>query len=306
MYKSAMALQSTLPNLLNFCAAFELGSFSKAARQLGVTPQAASRSVVRLEETLGVTLFRRTTRSVTPTDEARAYYRAAKQALELLQHAELEVARRDGSHAGVVRLSAPTSFGHHRVLPSLAAFRERYPGVELEIHVGNRNVDFTRDGYDLAIRMGAIREKGLVARKLGDFPLGVYGAPAYFARHAPPRTLAQLEDHACITFIMPGSGRPLPWAFLPGPRTFTPRAAVRCSEDVLALVTLARSGLGLIQIYDFLVEREVERGLLVEVLRDQRGASRPFSLVYPAAPQRSPATRALIEFILGLSVARTS
>jgi len=299
----ATPLQSTLPNLLTFCAAVELGSFSKAARKLGVTPQAASRSVVRLEETLGVTLFRRTTRTITATDEARAYYRSAKQALELLQRAEVEVTRPAGGQAGLVRLSAPTSFGHHRLLPSLAPFRERYPGIELEIHVGNRNVDFARDGYDLAIRMGTIREKGLIARKLGDFPLGVYGAPAYFARHAPPRTLAQLESHACITFIMPGSGRTLPWTFAPGatssPRTFTPASGLRCSEDVLALVTLARAGLGLIHIYDFLVEREVERGQLVEVLRDQRGASRPFSLVYPATPQRSPATRALIEFILG-------
>ncbi len=292
------ALQSTLPNLLTFCAAFELGSFSKAARKLGVTPQAASRSVVRLEETLGVSLFRRTTRTVTPTDEARVYYRTAKQALELLQSAELEVARRDNSQSGVVRLSAPTSYGHHRLLPSLASFRERYPGIELELHVGNRNVDFTRDGYDIAIRMGTIREKGLIARKLGDFPLGVYGSPAYFARHGAPRTPAQLEDHACITFVMPGSGRALPWTFGPGAGTFTPRSTLRCSEDVLALVTLARAGLGLIQLYDFLVERDVERGLLVEALRDHRAASRPFSLVYPATPKRSPAARTLIEFLL--------
>lgn len=294
-----MALQSTLPNLLTFCAAFELGSFSKAARKLGITPQAASRSVVRLEETLGVTLFRRTTRTVTPTDEARAYYRTARQALELLQHAELAVARREGAHAGIVRLSAPTSFGHYRLLPSLAAFRERYPAIELELHIGNRNVDFTREGYDLAIRMGTIREKGLIARKLGDFPLGIYGSPSYLARRAPPRTPAQLEDHECIAFVMPSTGRVLPWTLVPAPRTFTPRSTVRCTEDVLALVTLARAGLGLIQIYDFLVEKDVERGLLVEVLRDHRGASRPFSLVYPAAPRRSPAARALIEFLLG-------
>lgn len=294
-----MALQSTLPNLLTFCAAFELGSFSKAARQLGVTPQAASRSVVRLEETLGVTLFRRTTRTVTPTDAARAYYRTAKQALDLLQNAETTVARRDGAHVGVVRVSAPTSFGHYRLLPSLAAFRERYPAIELELHVGNRNVDFTREGYDLAIRMGTIREKGLIARKLGDFPLGTYGSPSYLARRASPRTPAQLEDHECIAFIMPSTGRVLPWTFVPEPRTFTPRATVRCSEDVLALVTLARAGLGLIQIYDFLVEKDIERGLLVEVLRDYRGASRPFSLVYPAAPRRSPAARALIEYLIG-------
>lgn len=294
-----MALQSTLPNLLTFCAAFELGSFSKAARQLGITPQAASRSVVRLEETLGVTLFRRTTRTVTPTDDARSYYRTAKQALDLLQQAEVTVARRDGAHAGIVRLSAPTSFGHVRLLPSLAAFRERYPAIELELHIGNRNIDFTQEGYDLAIRMGTIREKGLIARQLGDFPLGIYGSPSYFARRPPPRAPAQLVDHECISFIMPSTGRVLPWVLHPSPRSFTPRSAVRCAEDVLALVSLARAGLGLIQIYDFLVEKDVERGLLVEVLREHRGASRPFSLVYPSAGRRSAAARVLIDFLLG-------
>jgi DNA-binding transcriptional LysR family regulator len=293
-----MPLHSTLPNLLTFCAAFELESFSKAARRLGVTPQAASRSVVRLEETLGVTLFRRTTRSVTPTDEARAYYRAAKEALDLLRRAETEMSHQDVTRSGVVRLSAPTTFGHHRLLPALAGFRERYPGVELEIHVGNRNVDFTAEGYDLAIRQGKIQEKGLVARKLGNFSLGVYGAPAYLARRHAPRTPAQLADHSCIAFIMPSTGRILSWTFVPKPRSFVPSAPLRCAEDVLATITLARAGLGLIQTYDFLVEKDVERGMLVEVLRDFRGASRPFSLIYPESPKRSPAARALIDFLL--------
>lgn len=296
-----MALQATLPNLLTFCTAFELGSFSLAARKLGITPQAASRSVVRLEQTLGVTLFRRTTRTVTPTDDARTYYRTARQALDLLVHAETAVNRREGVHAGLVRLSAPTSFGHARLLPSLASFRERYPAIELELHIGNRNIDFTQDGYDLAIRMGTIREKGLIARKLGEFPLGIYGAPSYLARRSPPRTPAQLVDHDCITFIMPSTGRVLPWSFGPHPQRMTPSAAVRCTEDVLALVSLAKAGLGLVQIYDFLVEKEVERGLLVEVLRDHRGASRPFSVVYPSSPKRTDAARALIDFLIATS-----
>ena len=293
-----MALQSTLPNLLTFCAAFELGSFSKAARQLGVTPQAASRSVVRLEATLGVTLFRRTTRSLTPTEAARAYYRTAKEALELLASAEQNVSNQEAARAGVVRLSAPTTYAHHRMLPSLAAFRQRHPGIELELHVGNRNVDLRTEGYDLAIRLGRIREKGLVARKLGDFRLGVYGSPVYLAQRGTPRTPAQLEHHLCLAFIMPNSGRILPWSFVPEPRSVTPRAELRCSEDPLALITLARAGVGLTQIYDFLVEKEVERGLLVEVLRDYRGASRPFSLVYPATPKPSAAARALIDHLL--------
>jgi DNA-binding transcriptional LysR family regulator len=296
-----MSQGSTLPNLATFCAAFELGSFSKAARRLGVTPQAASRSVARLEEALGVSLFRRTTRTLAPTDSARAYYRTAREALDLLARAESELGRQDAARAGVVRLSAPTTFGHHRLLPSLSGFRARYPGIELELHIGNRNVDFTREGYDFAIRLGQIRERGLVARKLGDFPLGVFASPSYLARRGVPRNPAQLVDHDCIAFVMPSTGRLMPWSFVPEPAAWTPKAPLRCAEDVLATVTLARAGLGLIQLYDFLVEKDLEQGHLVEVLRDYRGKSRPFSLIYPQLPKRSAAARALIDHLLSRS-----
>jgi len=289
---------ATLPNLLAFCTTFELGSFSKAARSLGVTPQAVSRSVVRLEETLGVSLFRRTTRSLAATDAARVYYRSARQALDLLARAERELAPSEARLRGRVRVSVPTSYGHHRLLPSLARFRELHPEIALDVHVGNRNVDFTREPYDLAVRLGSIRTKGLIARKLGDFPLGVYAAPSYLARRGTPKHPRELADHDCISFVMPSTGRVLPWTFGARRANVTPRATLRCSEDILALVTLARAGLGLVQTYDFLVTRELERGELVEVMRDHRGASRPFSLVYPSTPTRSPAARALIELVL--------
>lgn len=292
-------LQGTLPNLLTFCAAMELGSFSEAARRLGVTPQAASRSIVRLEATLGVRLFRRTTRSVTPTDEARAYYLTAKQALELLGRAEDEVTRSDARARGSVRVSVPTSFGHHRLLPAIGRFRERYPEIDLDLHVGNHNVDFARDGFDLAVRQGVIRDQALVARKLGDFALGVYASPSYLARRGTPRTPSQLAGHDCISFVLPSTGRALPWTFA-GATASPVAAAVRCSEDVLAPLTLARAGVGLVQTYDFLAQADVERGLLVEVLRDHRGASRPFSIVYPRTPEPSPAARAMIAFALTL------
>ncbi len=191
-----MTQASTLPNLATFCAAFELGSFSLAARRLGVTPQAASRSVARLEEALGVTLFRRTTRSLTPTQAAREYYHTAHQALVLLTRAEQALKRDDKATSGVVRLSAPTTFGHHRLLPSLAAFRERYPSIELDLHIGNRNVDFVREGFDFAVRLGQIREYGLVARKLGDFAIFAV-CPSRTAKSNPSFTKSRLRGRQC-------------------------------------------------------------------------------------------------------------
>jgi DNA-binding transcriptional LysR family regulator len=293
-----MVSAASLPTVLVFCASYELGSFSKAGRQLGITPQAASRAVVRLERSLGTALFRRTTRLITPTDAGRAYFPIARQALDLLASAERVLQHEGQLRGGQVRISAPTTFGHHRLLPFLASFRERYPHIALDVHIGNRNIDFAADGFDLAVRMGAVRERGLVARKLGDFALGVYAAPSYLARRGTPKTPAQLAAHECLAFVMPRTGRVLPWTFVPGPTALVPPTGVRCSEDVLATVTLARAGAGLLQTYDFLVTDEVRRGALVEVLREFRGASRPFSLLYPQTPKPTAAARTLIDALL--------
>jgi DNA-binding transcriptional LysR family regulator len=295
---TAPALGGTLPNLEAFCRTYETGSFTKAARALSVTPQATSRAVARLESALGVTLFRRTTRSLSPTDAARRYYDLCVQALSLLSTGEREIASGRKATEGRVRISVPTTYGHHRLLPSLGAFRERYPGVQVEVNVSNQNIDFVRDGYDLAIRMGAIDDRTLVARKLGDFTLGVYASPSYLGRHGAPHKPEDLMRHACVTFVMPSSGRTLPWTFAPGPRSLVPQAAYSCSDDVLGVITLARAGVGLVQCYDFLVEDDVARGALVEVLAPFRGRSRPFSLLYPKSVVRSRAVRAMIDFVI--------
>jgi DNA-binding transcriptional LysR family regulator len=297
----AHPLQSSLSNVLTFCASYELRNFSRAARLLGVTPQAASRSVVRLEDTLGVSLFRRTTRTVTPTDAADVYYRKAKQALDLLRHAEQELSGSGGT--GLVRVSAPSTFAHHLLIPALPAFRTASPGIEVELDVSNRNVDFTAEGCDFAVRLGRIAQRGFVTRSLGKAALGVFASPAYLARRSAPRTPDQLTQHICLTFLMPSTGRALPWTFAPAPRTWTPKTAVRCAGDPLATVSLARAGLGLVQTYDFVVALDIERGLLVEVLRDFRGMSRPFSIVFPESPKRSAAARTLIDFVATLRVA---
>src|SRR5205085_151463 len=129
--------------------------------------------------------------------------------------------------------------------------------------------------------------------------LGVFASPSYLARFGAPKTPDDLERHTCVGFVMPSSGRVLPWILTPGPKSFVPDARYRCSDDPLGLVALARAGVGLIQLYDFLVEDDVTRGSLVEVLAGFRGASRPFSLLYPRAVVPSRAARALIDFIVG-------
>lgn len=295
---TAHSLAGTLPNLEAFCRTYETGSFTKAARILALTPQATSRSVARLEQVLGVTLFRRTTRSLAATEEARRYYEQCSRALALLADGERELSRGATEPEGRVRISAPTTYGHHLLLPSLGAFAERYPRIRVDVSISNQNVDLVRGGFDLAIRRGPARDTSLVARKLGDFTLGVYGSSTYLARHHAPRTPEDLASHDCVTFVMPSSGRALPWTFAGGKR-FVPNARYRCSDDVLGVITLARAGVGLVQVFGFLVSEDIERGKLVEVLAPYRGQGSSFSLLYPKLVERPPAVRAMIDFIVG-------
>jgi DNA-binding transcriptional LysR family regulator len=299
MFKmTAPSLAGSLPNLEAFCRTFETGSFTKAARSMSVTPQATSRSVARLEAALGTTLFRRTTRSLAPTDAARDYYDRCVRALALLSDGERALGETGRAAQGRVRISVPTTYGHHRLLPALAGFAERYPGVRVDVSVSNQNVDLIKDGFDLAIRRGKLRDKTLLARKLGQFSMGVYASRSYVARRGAPSTPAELAEHACISFLMPSSGRALPWVFS-GAASFTPDARFRCSEDVLGVVTLARAGVGLVQVFDFVVEDDVARGKLVEVLTDYRGPSHAFTLIYPKLLKPTPAVRAFIDFVVG-------
>ncbi|HYQ15620.1 MAG TPA: LysR family transcriptional regulator [Polyangiaceae bacterium] len=290
-------MASSLPNLEAFCRTFETGSFTKAARAMSVTPQATSRSVARLEAALGATLFRRTTRSLAPTDAARHYYERCVRALSLLSDGERELGESGQGARGRVRISVPTTYGHHRLLPALAGFAERYPGVQVDVSVSNQNIDLVKDGFDLAIRRGKLHDKTLIARRLGDFPLGVYASSSYLARRGEPSTPAELEQHDCITFLMPSSGRALPWVFA-GVPSFTPEARFRCADDVLGVIALCRAGIGLVQVFDFLVEADVTRGQLVPVLAAYRGPSHAFSLIYPKLVKPSPAVRAFIDFVV--------
>lgn len=201
---------------------------------------------------------------------------------------------------GTLRISLPTTYGHHRILPLLAEFRGRYPKVSVDIHLSNRNIDFVGEGYDAAIRVRAQPDSTLIARLLEDAALVVIATPEYLARVGEPVSLAELERHECIQFELPSSGRRISWLFHEDgePREILGEGGYVCSDDVLGGVTLAKSGAGLFQTYRFIVERELADGTLVEVLKDFGGRSRPFSLLYPHGRHVPLRLRAFIDFLM--------
>jgi DNA-binding transcriptional LysR family regulator len=283
-----------------FCLAAEEGSFTAAALSAGVTPAAVSRSVARLEERLGTRLFVRTTRSIRLTEGGRSYYEQCRQALAQLVDAEREVMGKQQEPSGILRISLPTTYGHHRVLPLLPEFRRLYPKVQVEVHLSNRNIDFVGEGYDMAVRVRAQPDSTLIARLLEDARLVVVATPEYLERAGTPMTLGDLQQHNCIQFELPSSGRRITWLFNEGgkEREVLTSGGYLCSDDVLGGVTLAKNGAGLFQTYRFIVERELAEGSLVEVLQPYGGRSRPFTLLYPHSRHVPLRLRAFVNFIM--------
>jgi DNA-binding transcriptional LysR family regulator len=283
-----------------FCLAAELGSFTIAANAASVTPAAVSRSVARLEKRLGARLFVRTTRQIRLTDLGKRYFEQCRAALSQLADAEREATGQQTTPAGVLRISMPTPYGHHRVLPLLQEFRARYPEVTLEMHLSNRNIDFADEGFDLAIRGRAPRDSGLIARKLEDSELVVVASPAYLRTAGKVETPDDLINHDCIQFELPSTGRNIPWQFnLDGDSVeITTRGGYGSSGDALAGVTLARHGAGIFQTYRFIVEKDLANGTLTELLKPYGGCSRPFILLYPHGRHVSSRVRSFVDFLV--------
>lgn len=289
-----------LGSLELFCLTAEHESFSGAAAAAGLTPPAASRTIARLEERLGVRLFARTTRQVKLTEQGRAFYLQCRQALTQLAEAERMLNGTQTAASGTVRVSLPTSYGHYRILPLLGEFRRLYPAVTLELQLSNRSIDFIADGFDLSIRARPQPDSGLVVRPIEEAALVIVATPEYLSQRGTPRVPDDLENHELIEFVLPMSGQLVPWVFVHEGKTqerlFS--GLLRCTEDIIAPVTLARHDAGIAQTYRFMVEEDLRQGRLVELLPDHAGAWRPFSLVYPANRHMPQRVRVLVDFLI--------
>ncbi|MGL6291732.1 MAG: LysR family transcriptional regulator, partial [Silanimonas sp.] len=190
----------------------ETGSFTAAARRLGLTPSAVSRAVQRLEVRLGVALLRRSTRQLALTEAGALYARQSRAAFDLIDEAESGLRGDHQRVAGAVRLSVPTTWGHHRAPQRLASFRARYPEVRVELDMSNRNVDLLAEGFDAVVRLGEPADSaGLIARPLEHAALVLVAAPSYLTRRGAPEDVDALDAHDSIPFVLPSTGRVIPW-----------------------------------------------------------------------------------------------
>lgn len=292
--------QVKLGSIEQFCKAAELGNFTSAAEQLGLTPASVSRSISRLEKRLGVQLFVRTTRNVRLTNEGQHFWQQCRLALDQIAEAELTVSGQQKTPTGPLRISVGSIYAHHRLFPLLTAFRALYPHIQLEISVSNKVVDFIAEGCDLAIRVGVLPDSQLIAQKIEDASLGIFASPEYLSKNGVPKSLEDLQSHDCIQFIFPTTGRPMPWILkdLNGHDIeIASDSNLRVYEDANACISWCLAGGGLVQTYHFLAKDEVKNGRLVEVLQQYSGRSRQFSIIYPANRYLSSKVRAFSSFI---------
>jgi len=288
-----------LQGLLALIEIAAAGSFAGAARRLGLTPAAVSKSLARLEEQLGVRLVQRSTRTARVTDEGARFIAKARDALRLLDDAVTEVSQAAQEPAGVVRLSMGAAFGRLWVLPVLPALAERFPLLTIEAQLDNTPVDLVASGIDIAIRGGSLPDAGFVARRVCKLPLVLVASPAYLARAGVPTSHLELEQHRCVQLRF-ANGTPAPWTFrINGRRVaVTPHAAL-VGNDSDAVVELALSGGGIAQCALYQALPYLQAGRLKALLADTHdGGTREFVLVYPHRQFLAPRVRVVVEALL--------
>jgi LysR family transcriptional regulator for bpeEF and oprC len=270
-----------LEQLVAFAATARHGSFAAAAREQGVVPSTLAKAVARLERELGARLFHRTTRQVRLSPDGERLYQRCQRVLAEVEALRAEASGASAAATGELLISAPVFYGKRFVLPILATLAQRHPVLRLDVRLTDQNQDLVREGIDLAVRIGHLRDSSLVARRVDRQFLVLCASPGYLAAHGVPRRVDDLDRHHAIAFRLPSTGRDRPWQFRQRGAVveLPPKARVRINETE-GVVEAIKLGLGICQLPDNVVQGEMARGEIVEVLASHRPPSMPISLVY--------------------------
>jgi DNA-binding transcriptional LysR family regulator len=281
-----------------FVRSVELGGFSTAAREMGLTPSAISKLVTRLEDRLGVRLLNRTTRRLALTPEGEAYFHRSQRILADIHEAENEVACFRAQPKGVLRINVGTAFGMHQLAPALPEFLSRHPDMQVELTITDRVVDLIEEGADLGIRLGELADSSLVARRICDLERVVCAAPAYLRKHGTPRRPEDLLKHNCLSVAYSPSLHRWPFATSDGVQ-YVDVSGNASANTADTLLRLAIVGLGIIRLSDVIAAEAIREGRLVPLLQDVHHSELlPLHAVYPQGRHRSPKVAAMVEFLV--------
>lgn len=287
---------ASLVAMAAFARVVEMGSFTAAARELGLSTPVVSKRISELEHKLGTRLLYRTTRKLSLTEAGSAFYRHCARLVEEAKLAEETVARLNESPRGLLRITAPVTFGSSQVAPAIPAFLARYPEINIEMVLNDRLVDLAEEGFDLAIRLTGTPQPNLAARRLISTNRIICASPEYWSQHGKPRTPAELSQHNCILYAtVPMQNE---WVFH-GPAG-EERIQVHGNFWVNgpdALREVAVGGLGVIRLPFLTLNREIAAGRLETALDDYAAPDTDIYAMYLPNRYLSKKIRVFIDFL---------
>ena len=287
-----------LTGIVAFARSASLGSYTAAARVLGISPSAVSKSVQRLEQRLGLRLFTRTTRSLTLTPEGHDLYERALRLLREAEEIEQAAVAARSEPAGVLKIAASLPIGVHLLAPALPHFRARHPRLSVDLRLSDRIVDVIEEGIDVAIRVGELADSRLISRQIAPHRVCAFASPDYLRRRGTPKHPDELVHHDCVNFRYQSSGQALRWPFRIGGRVveITPEhGIVADGSDAVAAVLVAGGGIGISPTY--LAASHVKLGTLVPVLHAFSVQRSVITALWPESRRGSPNVRAFLALL---------
>lgn len=291
---------SYLDNIRTFVRVYELGSMSAAGRDLRVSPAVTSSRISQLEEHLGVRLFQRTTRNLTPTEQGKAFFSGACQVLEAVEAAEAQVVEITENPRGALYVAAPLGVGRRLIAPLVPEFLAEYPEVSIRLRLSDRKVDLTTEGLDLAFFLGQPEDSNLRIRKIADVRRVLCAAPAYIAARGHPESGEEIvrDGHECLNLRFPGATE-FRWPLVTqdGPKRFQVSGRYECDDgDILTDWALAGHGIALKPVFE--VAEYLRTGALAEVAVKTPPTTIQMACLYTHRRLQDPKTRLFMDFVI--------
>ncbi|EEB77345.1 MAG: LysR family transcriptional regulator [Halioglobus sp.] len=269
-----------------------LGSFTRAADDLGVSRSHVSRQINALENRLDAQLLLRTTRKVSTTDVGQAFYMQCRQVLDNLDEAERAVLDLQANPRGILRVTVAGAFGEDFIAPAALDFMAEYRDLIVELNFSNRLIDLISEGYDVAIRAGTLKDSSLIARRISTRKLLTCASPEYLLRNGTPSSIHSLTNHNCLLGTLDS------WRFRENGRNQDLRVSGNWrSNNGRSLLRAARAGLGLVQLPSFYLDQDIIDGALLPVLEDYNPTDTGVWAVYPHNRHLSAKVRLFVNFL---------
>lgn len=284
----------TIEAMRTFAAVARELSFTRGAKQVGISTKVASKQVLMLEARLSAQLFNRTTRSVTLTETGAAYFERCLPLLDQFDELEGIVQLRQSELAGQIRISAPTAFGSSELVEAIEPFQNAHPKVTIELQLSDQHVAVVEDGFDLAIRLGELEDSSLVARRLMKMRVVVFASPEYIKRYGEPKHPSALSSHNCLVLQFSSDSRH--WRFrVSGQTASFPVGGSFKANSPRAIAHMAAGGLGIGRAPLYVVERFVQSGQLKLLFESMETDGFGLYAIYPQSRHLTARIRMLID-----------